>query len=414
MIRFGIVLAVLIYSWPLSGFAATVVQKMSKEHLSGTGFSVTKDGYILTSAHVVDSQPFVIVRSSDQKVQNRAKIIAIDRKLDLALLKIDAETIEMPIGNWDSVIGGQEVISLGFPNPTIQGESLKITSGIVSSRLGTASNEGIFPFNAAVQSGNSGGPVLSLAGSVIGVIYGFSVVNSNVSQVRDSLSYAVNALQLRRFLDRQGVNYTMETAMQPLRRAQDLYQAYERGVFIIEAKAEDPILEKGKTRKRKDIKLFSVAEFPEKLRGLLKTLPEREQPRLFGAYKAGYDRIEEFDDSYILIKSGSVKPENSPTNKIIIFESIISYKRERTSGSGEPYLSLLMSARFDCTNLTIDVFRQELKPEAFGSGKSIIAKKRSAETQAQWSLIKSERRRDVLRTAVCDGDKFSTATSEKD
>jgi len=412
MISLRIALGFLVWSLLGSSLATTVSPKAVPERLLGTGFSVTKDGFILTSAHLVDSQSFISVRGPGERARLRARLVAIDRKLDLALLKIEAKTLEIPIGDWSAVAGGQEIVSLGFPNPAIEGESLKITSGIVSSRLGTTLNDGIFPFNATVQSGNSGGPVLSVTGAVIGVVYGFSAVTSNLPESRSNLSYAVNSLQVRRFLDRQGIKYVVEAPVQPTLRAQELFQKYEQSVFLIETRAEDPDPPKEKkSRKKESLPQSPVAEYPEKLRALLKTLPEREQPRIFGAYKAGYDQIEEWDDSYILIKSVSIKSEDSPSHRIVFFDSIISYKRERTLSSGEPYLSFIMSARFDCAGLLIDVIRQEFKPEAFGSGKSIVAKRRPAEAQSQWSPIKSDKRRDIINSAVCGGSPLNKATS---
>jgi hypothetical protein len=415
MISLKVALGFVIWSVLGLSFATTFAPKPVPERLSGTGFSITKDGFILTSAHLVDSQSFISVRASGERARLRARLVAIDRKLDLALLKIDAKTLDIPIGDWSAVADGQAIVSLGFPNPSIEGESLKITSGIVSSRLGTTSNDGIFPFNAAVQSGNSGGPVLSVTGAVIGVVYGFSAAASNPSESRGSLSYAVNSLQIRRFLDRQGIKYVTETPVQPALRAQELFQKYEQSIFLIEARAEDadPPKER-KSKKKENLPQNSVAEYPEKLRALLKTLPEREQPRIFGAYKAGYDQIEEWDDSYILIKSASIKPEETPSHRIVFFDAIISYKRERTLSSGEPYLSLIMSARFDCAGLLIDVVRQEFKPEVFGSGKSIVAKKRPADAQSQWSSIKSEKRRYSMKSVVCEAEQTHKTVGKKD
>ena len=184
------------------GVASTVSPKDAPTLLRGTGFSITQNGYIVTSAQLVDAQPLITVRRPTESIKRRARLVAIDRKLDLALLKIDAQTVEIPIGNWDGAMGGQNVALLGFSSLTSLGESLNIISGTINLTASTSSNDSIFSVNQIGQSVSSGGPVLSMRGSVVGVIYGFSLEMNNLTRPLDQEIYAVNGTQLKRFLDR--------------------------------------------------------------------------------------------------------------------------------------------------------------------------------------------------------------------
>jgi len=382
------------------GVASTVSPKDAPTLLRGTGFSITQNGYIVTSAQLVDAQPLITVRRPTESIKRRARLVAIDRKLDLALLKIDAQTVEIPIGNWDGAMGGQNVALLGFSSLTSLGESLNIISGTINLTASTSSNDSIFSVNQIGQSVSSGGPVLSMRGSVVGIVYGFSLEMNNLTRPLDQEIYAVNGTQLKRFLDRQQVKYVTETGTQTPVQAPELLRRHEGSIFIVEAGGDELTGSKKKSVRKGRVTGGDTTELPDKLRAMLKFIPEREQPRLFGAYKAGFDLIDEWDDAYVLVKSKSKKSEIN--SEIIGFDSIISYKRERTLSSGEPYLSVIMTARFNCVALKIDIVRQEFKPEAFGSGKSIVAKKKAAETQSQWAPIKSDRRRDSIKSAVCD------------
>lgn len=400
MISLRLALAIFVYFIFTPGFASTVSPKDAPILSRGTGFSITQNGYIVTSAQLVDAQSLITVRRPTESIQKRARLVAIDRNLDLALLKIDAQTVEIPIGNSDATMGGQNVALLGFSSPTGLGESLNIISGTINLTASTSSNDSVFSVSAIGQSAGSGGPVLSMRGSVVGVVYGFSSGMNNLSKALDQEIYAVNGTQLKRFLDRQQVKYMTETGTQTPVQAPELLRRHEGSIFIVEAGGDELTASKKKSLRKGRVTGGDATELPEKLRAVLKFVPEREQPRLFGAYKAGFDLIDEWDDAYVLVKSKSKKSEIN--SEIIGFDSIISYKRERTLSSGEPYLSVIMTARFNCVALQIDIVRQEFKPEAFGSGRSIVAKKKASEMQAQWAPIKSDRRRDSIKSAVCD------------
>jgi serine protease Do len=142
---------------------------------SGSGFIVSKDGYILTNNHVVDGSDQVTVRLLDRR-EFKAKIVGTDPNTDLAVLKIDAKNlIPAPLGNSGAARVGEWVLAVG--NPLGDNLTFTVTSGIISAKgrslaLPGQSDRTIQDFiqtDAAINPGNSGGPLVSVRGEVIGV-----------------------------------------------------------------------------------------------------------------------------------------------------------------------------------------------------------------------------------------------------
>lgn len=138
---------------------------------SGTGFVINPDGYILTNDHVVDNADSYRVYFQDG-TSAAAKLIAADSDLDVALLQVaqKTSTIFLDLGSSSTVQIGQEVFALGFPLGAKLGRELSVTEGIISS-IRQAKSRPWFQISAAVNSGNSGGPLIRKdTGEVIGVI----------------------------------------------------------------------------------------------------------------------------------------------------------------------------------------------------------------------------------------------------
>lgn len=134
----------------------------------GSGFIVSADGYVLTNAHVVKDSDQVVVRLTDRR-DFPAKVIGIDSRTDVALLKIDAKGLPtVRIGSPDSVRVGNWVAAIGSPF----GFENTVTAGIVSAKSRSLPSDSYVPFiqtDVAVNPGNSGGPLFNLAGEVVGV-----------------------------------------------------------------------------------------------------------------------------------------------------------------------------------------------------------------------------------------------------
>jgi serine protease Do len=134
----------------------------------GSGFVVDHDGYIVTNNHVVDDAESVKVRLSDEREYD-AEVIGTDPQTDLAVIKIDEVNLpELPLGDSDAVRVGEDVIAVGNPF----GLGGTVTRGIVSAMardIQAGPYVDIIQTDAAINHGNSGGPLLNLEGEVIGV-----------------------------------------------------------------------------------------------------------------------------------------------------------------------------------------------------------------------------------------------------
>ncbi len=144
----------------------------------GSGFLINADGQILTNFHVISGSSDVEVTLPDQS-RYKAEILMRDRGNDLALIRIDAKGKKLPflrLGDSDALQVGQKVLAIGQPF----GLSGTLTTGVVSSLDRTIRSEeeqleGMIQTDAAINSGNSGGPLLDSSGNVIGIntaIYG--------------------------------------------------------------------------------------------------------------------------------------------------------------------------------------------------------------------------------------------------
>jgi serine protease Do len=136
---------------------------------AGSGFIVSRDGYVLTNAHVVAAAAEVTVRLTDRR-EFSAKVIGTDARSDVALLKIEAPE-QLPtvrIGDASQLRTGQWVLAIGSPF----GLENTATAGIVSATARSVPGGSYVPFiqtDVAVNPGNSGGPLFNLQGEVIGM-----------------------------------------------------------------------------------------------------------------------------------------------------------------------------------------------------------------------------------------------------
>ncbi len=134
----------------------------------GSGFIISSDGHILTNAHVVAEASEVTVKLTDKR-EFKAKVVGVDRRTDVALLKIDGNNLPMVrIGDSSQVKVGAWVAAIGSPF----GFDNSVTAGIISAKARVLPDENFVPFlqtDVAVNPGNSGGPLLNTNGEVIGI-----------------------------------------------------------------------------------------------------------------------------------------------------------------------------------------------------------------------------------------------------
>jgi serine protease Do len=155
---------------PLSQFfrGLPIPRNRGVMHAQGSGFLISPDGLVMTNAHVVDGAKEVTVKLSDHR-EYKAKVLGADRSSDIAVLKIDGHNLPtVQIGNSDQIGVGDYVLAIGEPF----GLEETATAGIVSAKGRSLPGDGYVPFiqtDAAVNPGNSGGPLFDANGEVVGI-----------------------------------------------------------------------------------------------------------------------------------------------------------------------------------------------------------------------------------------------------
>jgi Do/DeqQ family serine protease len=135
----------------------------------GSGFIISKDGYIVTNDHVVRDAESVQVKLSNDKVYD-AKVIGGDHKTDIAVIKINAADLPVAVlGDSENLEVGQWAIAIGNPFGLERSMTVGVISATGRSNMGIETYENFIQTDASINPGNSGGPLLNIHGEVIGI-----------------------------------------------------------------------------------------------------------------------------------------------------------------------------------------------------------------------------------------------------
>jgi S1-C subfamily serine protease len=139
---------------------------------------------LATNFHVVSKASRLAVLDPRNKTSHPARLVASDYENDLAILSLDKASKPMSLARAFNLKRGQEVMTLGYPNPELQGAQQKATFGRVNAPTGAKDDARLVQMDIPVQPGNSGGPLISDTGEVVGVV---------TARLRDyqSVNYAV-------------------------------------------------------------------------------------------------------------------------------------------------------------------------------------------------------------------------------
>ena len=203
-----------------------------KSGSTGSGFFVSKLGHILTNEHVVRQCGSVTVGDNTNN-QVPASVLEKDKRNDLALLRISstkmasAETKSLisklnvqklglklvPLASEglvrsDDVELGEDVLVAGYPYGELFSDTIKVTKGIVSANKGMGDDRGQFQMDAAVQSGNSGGPIYDENGNIVGVVVAQLnklKVAKAIGSLPENVNFGIKASTVRQFLTSAGL-----------------------------------------------------------------------------------------------------------------------------------------------------------------------------------------------------------------
>ena len=174
---------------------------------AGSGIVVNRDGTILTNAHVIADATSITVTVAGETKARTAKVITSDAARDLALLKVSDTSglVAAPLGQSSDVAVGDQVVAIGNALALEGGPT--VTEGIVSAlgrSIDTDSGtlNGLIQTDAAISSGNSGGPLVNAAGQVIGM--NTAVAASSGSVNASNIGFAISIDAIRSFIDSAG------------------------------------------------------------------------------------------------------------------------------------------------------------------------------------------------------------------
>ncbi|MCU1398952.1 MAG: peptidase family protein [Acidimicrobiales bacterium] len=169
----------------------------------GTGVILTPDGEILTNAHVVSDADKVRVVLDGQSEPVAAKVLGVDVGNDLALLKIDGKDLPvMTLADSDTVKVGQPVVAMGYALD-LEGDA-SVTAGIVSALnrsmvTDSGALNGLIQTDAAISSGNSGGPLVNASGEMIGI--NTAVARGDTTNTATNIGFAISTKEIEKIID---------------------------------------------------------------------------------------------------------------------------------------------------------------------------------------------------------------------
>ncbi|MFP3879480.1 MAG: S1C family serine protease [Dehalococcoidia bacterium] len=213
------------------------------ESIAGSGILIDGEGYIATNNHVVESADNIYIELADGRTYS-ANIVGNDPLSDLAVIKIDGTNLpHAQWGNSSSLDAGEWVLAIG----NALGEGITVTQGIVSRLNESVNVEGITLYGliqttAAVNPGNSGGPLVNMSGEVIGIT-SVKIVASDVESVGYAISSDVARPIISELIRDGRVTYPwlgvgLRTVNPLIAAAKGLY--VDRGALIVEILAGSP------------------------------------------------------------------------------------------------------------------------------------------------------------------------------
>jgi len=202
----------------------------------GTAWCVEKSGHYVTNAHVVLNADEIAIGFSEAD-SVPARVVRIDRRTDLALLRVTTENHECVPIPLSGVVPrtGDDITVIGFPLSAFLGSEPRMNSGIVNARSGIAGDITRFQIDAAVQPGSSGGPVLDGTGSVVGIVVEKLKDSASPDMDVENVNFAIKISYLRPLLDEANVVPVFRESVHSASSHSDVFRQYERSVVPVRA-----------------------------------------------------------------------------------------------------------------------------------------------------------------------------------
>ena len=203
---------------------------------NGTGFFITRDGYLVTNFHVVEKATNLKVKT-DYNIKN-AKVVRVDKENDLALLKVEGAFAAIPIGSSKNIVLGNSVATVGFPNIALMGFSPKLAKGDIASLGGIQDDQRYFQISVPVQPGNSGGALVSAtSGNVVGIVsakLNAKAALDSSGALPENVNYAVKSALLMKLIQAvPGLPGKLEKEFTGDRKFEDVVKGLEKASALV-------------------------------------------------------------------------------------------------------------------------------------------------------------------------------------
>lgn len=206
--------------------------------MSGSGFVIQQNGYILTNYHVINKATRITVTIPGRQAVS-ARVVTADQEKDLAILQVSLSNLTgLPIASSETVQVLDSITVLGYPLPTELGTALSASDGKVNAvREGRNGGTRLFQIDANVNPGNSGGPLLNNHGEVVGIIV--SKINSlqyakENGALPERINFAIPINEAQQLLRKVIPNFTPSNR-QELLTEQQVFQSAKGSTVLIEA-----------------------------------------------------------------------------------------------------------------------------------------------------------------------------------
>ncbi|MDN3653603.1 serine protease [Thalassotalea ponticola] len=205
----------------------------SKGIATGTGFFISNDGYVLTNSHVIEGSSNISIILNGKSVS--ATLVDHDPSNDIALLKVEEAVEGLPIELKTKTKQGTEIAVLGYPNIGLQGNEQKATFGYINANSGIQGDTRYFQISSPIQPGNSGSPMVTNQGVVIGIASASlnqSAAIRATGTLAQNVNYAVKIAYALPMLINHGVDF-IEPAKQKSLEKTELIESISNSVVLV-------------------------------------------------------------------------------------------------------------------------------------------------------------------------------------
>ena len=209
---------------------------------SGTGFAISAAGHVVTNAHVVRGCVGDILGNLGGEAPVKLRLVSSDRTNDLALLQAPTPFKEIATIRDKPVRSGDSVVAIGYPFHGLLTSDFTVTTGIVSSLSGIMNDTRYLQISAAVQPGNSGGPLFDSDGQIVGMVSAkldALKIAKETGDIPENINFAIKTGMLRDFLDNSAVDYRTATDAKGDLKTSDIAKNARAFTLLISCTSEE-------------------------------------------------------------------------------------------------------------------------------------------------------------------------------